>query len=119
MAQRSQKLQAARTRRAHRVRAKVRGTQERPRLAVFRSLKHITAQLVDDVTSRTLVSARDTEVTEKKGTPAERALAVGLLLAEKAKKAHIERVVFDRRGYKYHGRVKALADGARKAGLLF
>jgi large subunit ribosomal protein L18 len=105
-----------RYRRHLRVRKKVTGTGERPRLVVFRSLKHIYAQLVDDVSMRTLLAAGDQGLTGKK---AERALAVGKLLAEKAKAAGISKVTFDRAGYRYHGRVKALADGAREGGLEF
>lgn len=112
-------LQARRHRRQLRVRALLHGTAARPRLVVVRTLKHIAAQLVDDDAGRTLVSARDTELKAKKGTPAERANAVGGLLAEKAKKAGIESILFDRRQHKYHGRVKALADGARAGGLTF
>lgn len=105
-----------RYRRHLRVRRKVAGTAERPRLVVYRSLKHIYAQLVDDVTHRTLLTVSDGAVTGKK---TERATAVGKSLAEKAKAAGIAQVVFDRAGYRYHGRVKALADGAREGGLEF
>ena len=92
------------------------GTQERPRLVVFRSLKHIYAQIVDDVAQRTLMSVGDEGMN---GTKSERALAVGKSVAEKAKAAGIAKVVFDRAGYQYHGRVKAVADGAREGGLEF
>jgi large subunit ribosomal protein L18 len=105
-----------RYRRHLRVRRKVAGTAARPRLVVYRSLKHIYAQLVDDVAHRTLMTVTDGEVTGKK---TERATAVGKALAEKAKAAGIAQVVFDRAGYRYHGRVKALADGAREGGLEF
>ncbi|MDP3964388.1 MAG: 50S ribosomal protein L18 [bacterium] len=102
--------------RKNRVRAKIRGTSDRPRLAVFRSLKHISAQLIDDVAGRTLVEARDAEVEKNlKGIVA--AEAVGKKLAEKAVAKKITNAVFDRAGYKYHGQVKALADGARSAGM--
>jgi large subunit ribosomal protein L18 len=100
-----------------RVRNKVSGTAERPRLVVFRSLKHIYAQLVDDTTSRTLATVSDLSI--EKGKKAERAAEVGRLIAERAKTAGISRVVFDRAGYRYHGRIKAVADGARKGGLEF
>ena len=106
-----------RYRRHLRVRKKVTGTPERPRLVVFRSLKHITAQLVDDTQSRTLMTVTDAAGVE--GTKTERSAQVGRMLAEQAKNAGITRVVFDRGGYQYHGRVKAVADGAREGGLEF
>ena len=106
-----------RQRRHLRVRKKVTGTGERPRLVVFRSLKHIYAQLVDDVAARTLMTVSDHKVTEGKKT--ERSVEVGKEIAARAKEAGITRVVFDRAGYKYHGRVKAVADGAREGGLEF
>jgi len=107
-----------RHRRHLRVRKKVTGTSERPRLVVYRSLKHITAQLVDDVAGRTLmtVTSGSGELTGKK---TEKSLEVGKRIAARAKEAGITRVVFDRAGYKYHGRVKAVADGAREGGLEF
>jgi large subunit ribosomal protein L18 len=95
-----------RARRHTRVRAKVSGTAERPRLVVFRSLKHVSVQLVDDVLHRTLMTVTDTGLEGKR-------------VAEKAKAAGITKVVFDRGGYQYHGRVKAVADGAREGGLEF
>jgi large subunit ribosomal protein L18 len=106
-----------RVRRHIRVRNTVNGTAERPRLVVFRSLKHITAQLVDDTTGRTLFTVTSANVGEGKKT--EKSTAVGKRVAERAKEAGITRVVFDRAGYKYHGRVKAVADGAREGGLEF
>ena len=106
-----------RQRRHLRVRKKVTGTGERPRLVVFRSLKHIYAQLVDDVTNRTLMTVSDQKVGEGKKT--ERSVEVGKTIAARAKEAGITSVVFDRAGYKYHGRVKAVADGAREGGLEF
>jgi large subunit ribosomal protein L18 len=105
-----------RERRHRRVRAKVAGTSERPRLVVYRSLKHIYAQIVDDAAQRTLMTVSDHELTGKK---TEKSTAVGKLVAEKAKAAGIKQVVFDRAGYRYHGRIKAVADGAREAGLEF
>jgi large subunit ribosomal protein L18 len=105
-----------RKRRHRRVRARVSGTPERPRLVVHRSLKHIYAQIVDDAAQRTLLTVSDHALTGKKS---ERSAAVGKLVADKAKAAGITRVVFDRAGYKYHGRVKAVADGAREGGLEF
>jgi large subunit ribosomal protein L18 len=108
-----------RDRRHKRVRKHVYGTAERPRLAVFRSNRGVAAQLVDDTTGRTLAAASWLNVPKAKGTKAEQAAAVGKLLAENAKKAGIERVVFDRGGYLYHGRVKALAEAAREGGLDF
>ena len=104
-----------RLKRRRRVRAKVRGTAARPRLSVFRSNNGLFAQLVDDENGVTLAAAQWTEAKDLKSM--ERAKKVGELLAERAKKAGIERAVFDRGGYQYHGRVKALADGAREGGL--
>jgi large subunit ribosomal protein L18 len=104
-----------------RIRKKISGTAQRPRLVVFRSLKHIYAQLVDDERGHTLVAASDLSkdlVREKPGKVGT-AYAVGKLLAEKAKALGIGRVVFDRAGYRYHGRVRALAEGAREGGLEF
>lgn len=106
------------TRRAARVRARIRGTAECPRLSVKRSLKHIYAQLIDDVAGRTLASASDKDV-DAKGKPAEIAKAVGAKIAEKAKSAGVSSVVFDRGSNRYMGRVAALADGAREGGLNF
>lgn len=114
---------AARDLRHARVRRRVRGSATRPRLAVFRSLKHISAQLIDDDAGRTLVAAdsRSKEFRQRYGSGGNvaGARAVGELLAQRARAAGIERVVFDRGGYKYHGRVKALAEGAREGGLQF
>lgn len=105
-------------RRHRRVRATVQGTMARPRLSVFRSVKRISAQIIDDRTGKTLVAA--TEFTaQAKGTKTERAIAVGTLIATKAKAAKITNVVFDRGGQRYHGRIKALAEAARAEGLLF
>ncbi|MFA5021627.1 MAG: 50S ribosomal protein L18 [Patescibacteria group bacterium] len=106
-------------RRKGRVRAKISGTTKRPRLSVFRSLKSIYVQLIDDQKSKTLVSAKGTEVKGFKGTKIELAAKVGELIAAKAEKAGIKEVVFDKSSYLYHGRVKAVADGARKGGLKF
>ena len=113
------KLQA-RERRHKRVRGKVIGTADRPRLVVYRSNKGISAQLVDDLEARTLAAASWLNLKKSsKGTKTEQATEVGKLLAANAKQAGIESVVFDRGGYLYHGRVKALADGAREGGLRF
>ena len=110
----------ARKRRHLRVRRRVSGTAERPRLAVFRSNRGISAQLVDDTAGRTLASATWLQLKKSfKGDKTEQAAEVGKLLATNAKKAGIQRVVFDRGGYLYHGRVKALADAAREGGLEF
>ena len=98
------------------IRKKVSGTSERPRLAVFRSNKEIYAQIIDDINSNTLAAASSKEA---KGTKTEQAAIVGKLIAETAKKAGVDTVVFDRGGFLYHGRVKALADSAREAGLKF
>ena len=105
-------------RRHGRVRAKVNGSALRPRLSVFRSNRGMFLQLINDETSQTLVSARTQEVTTA-GQKAEKAFELGKLLAEKAKAKNIASVVFDRGCYKYHGRVKAVADGAREGGLQF
>ncbi|MET0761299.1 MAG: 50S ribosomal protein L18 [Thermoleophilaceae bacterium] len=109
----------ARLRRRRRVRAKVRGTAERPRLSVFRSNKGVQAQVIDDVAGRTLAAVSWTEAELKSLGTMDQAKKAGELLADRAKAAGIETVVFDRGGYRYHGRVKALADGARENGLKF
>ena len=114
---------AARDRRHSRVRKRVTGTPQRPRLAIFRSLHHISVQLIDDTQGRTLASASTyesglrTSLKATAGTAA--AVAVGRAIAERARQAGATTVVFDRGGYQYHGRVKALADAAREAGLEF
>jgi large subunit ribosomal protein L18 len=108
----------ARVRRHRRVRGKVTGTAERPRLVVFRSNRGIEAQLVDDAAGKTLAAASWLQLKKGfEGTKTEQAAEVGKLLAENAKKAGVERAVFDRGGYLYHGRVKALAEGAREGGI--
>ena len=112
-------VRKARERRHRRVRGKLFGTAERPRLVVFRSNRGIEAQLVNDLESRTLAAASWLHLKKFKGKKTEQAAEVGKLLAANAKKAGIERVVFDRAGYLYHGRVKALADAAREGGLQF
>ena len=112
-------VREARLRRHRRVRGKVSGTAERPRLVVFRSNRGIFAQLVDDVAGRTLASASWLQQRSFEGTKTEQAAAVGKALAAEAKKAGVETCVFDRAGYLYHGRVKALAEGAREGGLQF
>jgi large subunit ribosomal protein L18 len=109
----------ARQRRHRRVRSKVFGTAERPRLVVFRSNRGIEAQLVDDLEGKTLAAASWLNLRSFKGSKTEQAAEVGKLLAQNAKKANVETVVFDRGGYLYHGRVKALADAAREGGLKF
>jgi large subunit ribosomal protein L18 len=109
----------ARARRHRRVRGKIFGTVQRPRLVVFRSNRGIEAQLVDDVDGRTLAAASWLHLKKLKGTKSEQAAEVGKLLAANAKKAGIAEAVFDRAGYLYHGRVKALAEGAREGGLRF
>jgi large subunit ribosomal protein L18 len=106
-----------RLRRRRRVRAKIRGTAQRPRISVFRSNRGIFAQLIDDEAGRTIVSVSWIEAELRKLPPMEQASRTGALLAERAKAAGVQRAVFDRGGYKYHGRVRALADGAREAGL--
>jgi large subunit ribosomal protein L18 len=108
-----------RLRRRRRVRAKIRGSAERPRISVFRSNRGIFAQLVDDDAGRTVAAVNWTESELKTLPRLDQARRAGALLAERAKAAGVERVVFDRGGYQYHGRVKAFADGAREAGLQF
>ncbi len=109
-----------RTRIHKRIRSRVAGTQERPRLAVFRSVKNIYAQVIDDGPGHTLVAAGSTEKDVRgKGGNIEGAKLIGRAVAERAKEKGIRKVVFDRGGYQYHGRVKALADAAREAGLEF
>ena len=113
-------VRQARLRRHKRVRQKVLGTAERPRLVVFRSNRGIEAQLVDDLEGKTLAAASWLQLKKSfKGSKSEQAAEVGKLLADNAKKANLETVVFDRGGYLYHGRVKALADAAREGGLKF
>lgn len=107
-----------RQRRHERIRARISGTPERPRLVVFRSLKKNYAKLVDDTKGHVLVAASDIAFA-KEGNKSERAKKVGIEIAKKALEKGINACVFDRNGYKYHGRVKALADGAREAGLKF
>lgn len=112
---------AARQKRHSRLRLRVAGSAERPRLAVFRSTKQIYAQVIDDTTGRTLASASSLETALRGGTATktERAKQVGSLIGDRAKAAGVERVVFDRSGFKYHGRIRSLADGARESGLEF
>ena len=110
---------AKRLRRRRRVRAKVRGAAERPRLAVFRSNRGIHAQLIDDEKGHTLAAVTWTESDLRELKPMEQAKKAGELLAERAKKAGVETCVFDRGGYRYHGKVRALAEGAREGGLTF
>jgi large subunit ribosomal protein L18 len=111
----------ARQKRHERIRLSLAGTSERPRLAVFRSINHIYAQVIDDSTGRTLASASTLEkdLRVSKETKTSEAAVVGRLVAERAKSAGVERVVFDRAGFRYHGRIKSLADAAREAGLEF
>jgi large subunit ribosomal protein L18 len=111
----------ARIRRHLRLRKKLQGTADRPRLAVFRSGQHIYAQVIDDQSRRTLAQASDLEATlrDAGGTKTERARKVGALVAQRAKQAGLESVVFDRGGFGYEGRVQALADAAREEGLVF
>lgn len=113
----------ARQRRHNRVRRKVSGSPERPRLNVYRSLEHITAQVIDDTVGNTIVSASSLEAAlheQVEGkNKVEQAKVIGKVLAERAKEKGIEKVVFDRGGYRYHGRIKALADASREGGLEF
>jgi large subunit ribosomal protein L18 len=101
-----------------RIRKKVNGSAERPRLCIYRSLNHMYAQVVDDVTKKTLFEASSLDITQKMSL-SKKAIEVGKILAEKAKKHNIDNVVFDRNGFIYHGRVKSLADSARENGLKF
>lgn len=112
---------ALREKRTRRIKAKIFGTAERPRISVFRSSKHIYAQIINDTKGQTLVASSDLELKnlDKKLTKTEVAKKVGDALAAKAIKKKIKVVIFDRGGYKFHGRVKALAEGARKGGLVF
>jgi large subunit ribosomal protein L18 len=112
-------IREARQRRHRRVRGKVQGTAERPRLVVSRSNRGIAAQLVDDLNGTTVASASHLALKSFKGSKSEQAGEVGKLLAQSAKQAGVDACVFDRGGYLYHGRVKALADGAREGGLSF
>ena len=118
----AQKRHELRVRRHRRVRKKVHGTAARPRLAIYRSNKHLTAQVIDDVTGRTIVSASSQEADFRKkqsGGNVAAAALIGTLVAERAKQAGISSVVFDRGGFLYHGRVAAIAEAARAAGLEF
>jgi len=117
------KRAASRIKRQQRVRKKVKGTPERPRLSVFRSAKHIYAQIIDDTTGHTLVSCASTEEAFKTlGHPESKCNAaetIGKMIGARAKEKGIEKVVFDRNGFLYHGRIKSVSDGAREAGLQF
>jgi len=121
MSDNAKQKRQARLRRHARVRRKVRGTAERPRLAVYRSNRHISAQVIDDVAGRTLAAASTVEPDLRSGPTGNREAAqrVGRLVAERARAAGVERVVFDRGGFLYHGRVAAVAEAAREAGLEF
>jgi large subunit ribosomal protein L18 len=112
---------AARQKRHDRIRLRLEGDAARPRLAVFRSLNHIYAQVIDDASGRTLAAAStlEKELRSGSGTKTEEAASVGRLVAQRAKAAGVEQVVFDRAGFRYHGRIKSLADAAREAGLDF
>ena len=113
----NQRKQVRRSRRKAGIRKKVAGTAERPRLTVFRSSKHVYAQVIDDMAGKTLAAASSVKLEKSANVAA--ATQVGTQLAEKAKAAGVTQVAFDRNGFKYHGRVKALADAARKGGLQF
>ena len=121
MSDRAKHKRELRLRRHNRVRRKVQGSSERPRLAVHRSNRHITAQVIDDTAGRTLVSASSLEAEVRSGNTGgvEAAQKIGTLIGERAKAAGVDAVVFDRGGYRYHGRVAAVADAAREAGLKF
>ena len=108
---------ALRRKRHERLRLRIRGSAERPRLSVFRSAKYIYAQVIDDTTGRTLAAASSRETELESGSPVDAARAVGKAVAERAKAAGVSSVVLDRGGYQYHGRVRSLAEGAREGGL--
>lgn len=112
---------AQRVKRHERIRLRLTGTAERPRLAVFRSLNHIYAQVIDDTTGKTVAAASslEAELRSAEGTKSDDAKRVGQLVAERAKAAGVDKVVFDRAGFQYHGRVRSLAEAAREAGLDF
>ena len=114
---RTDKKTLGRNRRHRRVRKKISGTPQRPRLAVYRSNRHIYAQVIDDVAGRTLAASSTLAEGVSGDDPTARAKAVGKTLAEKAKQAGVDAVVFDRGGFRYHGKVRAVAEGAREAGL--
>jgi large subunit ribosomal protein L18 len=109
----------SRKKRHRAIRKRIEGNTERPRLAVFRSTRHIYAQVIDDLSQRTLASTSDVDAEKGSGKKKDRAKQVGTAIAKKCLEKGIDKVVFDRAGYKYHGRVSALADGARAAGLKF
>jgi large subunit ribosomal protein L18 len=109
----------SRKKRHRSIRKRIEGNTERPRLAVFRSTRHIYAQVIDDLARKTLVSTSDVDAEKGAGKKKDRAKQVGTAIAKKCLEKGIDKVVFDRAGYKYHGRVSALADGAREAGLKF
>ena len=111
--------QYRKARRHKRIRAKISGTQDRPRLSIFRSNQHLYSQLIDDINGRTLLSVSDLKTKKSKTPLKQKAKDLGLLLAEKAKQANIKAVVFDRGGYKFHGIVKEFANAAREGGLKF
>jgi len=117
----TKKKQLNKQRRHRRVRAKIVGTKERPRVSVFKSNKHIFAQFIDDEFGKTILSSKviSNKKSKVKGTKTEKATKIGEMLAEKSKEAGIKKVVFDRGGFKYHGRIKAVADGLRKGGIKF
>jgi len=119
MSKKMQEKRAKIRRRGARVRAKIRGTAERPRLSVYRSLRHMSVQVIDDVAGKTLVSASDAHVDAAGKKPVEVAALLGAEIAKRAQASGITTVVFDRGSYLYHGRVKAIAQAAREGGLIF
>ena len=114
-----EKIKAQRERRKRSIRIKIEGSAERPRLTVYKSLKYVSAQIIDDSKGVTLVSASSQEKELKSGKNTDIAKEIGKVLATRAKEKNISEVVFDRNGYIYHGKIKSLADGAREAGLKF
>lgn len=111
--------QQLRLRRKRRIRARISGTAERPRMSVFRSTRHVYAQVIDDITGHTLVSASSFEKGNHKRANEEVCMEIGKVLAERCKAKNITKIVFDKNGNQYHGRIKAVATGAREGGLLF
>jgi len=113
------KKQEKRYRRHQRIRSRIKGTEKCPRLSVFRSNKYIYAQLINDFDGKTLVSVSDVKISKSKLNKTEKAKEIGSLLAKKAIAQKIKKIIFDRGGYKYHGRIQAVAEGAREGGLKF
>lgn len=112
-------LKQSRIKRQKRIRSKINGTKNMPRLSVYRSNKYIYAQAIDDEKNETIASISEKDLKDKVGTKTERAKSLGILLSEKLKKSKTEKIIFDKGGFRYHGRVKALAEGLREGGIKF